>query len=128
MIITSDATGTEFLRARIDEAKLLLPGLLVDTAQIAGDAITEELSNAAPVGVVHSPSRSSSRTGRPASSLSVAGAGTGLINPPLASTAIGVVAPQRAGMASGINSTFRQVGIAHQPIQMSDQRGVMALD
>jgi EmrB/QacA subfamily drug resistance transporter len=42
----------------------------------------------------------------------VAGAGTGLINPPLASTAIGVVAPQRAGMASGINSTFRQVGIA----------------
>ncbi len=42
----------------------------------------------------------------------VAGAGTGLINPPLASTAIGVVAPERAGMASGINSTFRQVGIA----------------
>jgi EmrB/QacA subfamily drug resistance transporter len=42
----------------------------------------------------------------------VAGAGTGLINPPLASTAIGVVEPHRAGMASGINSTFRQVGIA----------------
>jgi EmrB/QacA subfamily drug resistance transporter len=42
----------------------------------------------------------------------VAGAGTGLINPPLASTAIGVVTPDRAGMASGINSTFRQVGIA----------------
>jgi hypothetical protein len=42
----------------------------------------------------------------------VAGAGTGFINPPLASTAIGVVPPQRAGMASGINSTFRQVGIA----------------
>ncbi len=42
----------------------------------------------------------------------VAGAGTGMINPPLASTAIGVVAPERAGMASGINSTFRQVGIA----------------
>jgi EmrB/QacA subfamily drug resistance transporter len=42
----------------------------------------------------------------------VAGAGVGLINPPLASTAIGVVPPQRAGMASGINSTFRQVGIA----------------
>ncbi len=42
----------------------------------------------------------------------VAGAGTGFINPPLASTAIGVVAPERAGMASGINSTFRQVGIA----------------
>jgi len=42
----------------------------------------------------------------------VAGAGAGLINPPLASTAIGVVTPDRAGMASGINSTFRQVGIA----------------
>jgi EmrB/QacA subfamily drug resistance transporter len=42
----------------------------------------------------------------------VAGAGTGLINPPLASTAIGVVTPDRAGMASGINSTFRQIGIA----------------
>jgi EmrB/QacA subfamily drug resistance transporter len=42
----------------------------------------------------------------------VGGAGVGLINPPLASTAIGVVAPERAGMASGINSTARQVGIA----------------
>ena len=42
----------------------------------------------------------------------VGGAGVGLINPPLASTAIGVVAPDRAGMASGINSTFRQVGTA----------------
>jgi EmrB/QacA subfamily drug resistance transporter len=42
----------------------------------------------------------------------VAGAGTGLINPPLASTAIGVVPPQRSGMGSGINTTFRQVGIA----------------
>jgi MFS family permease len=31
---------------------------------------------------------------------------------PLASTAVGVVPPQRSGMASGINSTFRQVGIA----------------
>jgi EmrB/QacA subfamily drug resistance transporter len=41
-----------------------------------------------------------------------AGAGAGMINPPLASTAIGVVTPDRAGMASGINSTFRQIGIA----------------
>jgi len=40
------------------------------------------------------------------------GAGIGLINPPLASTAIGVVPQERSGMASGINSTFRQVGIA----------------
>jgi EmrB/QacA subfamily drug resistance transporter len=42
----------------------------------------------------------------------VGGLGIGLVNPPLASTAVGVVPPQRAGMASGINSTFRQVGIA----------------
>jgi predicted MFS family arabinose efflux permease len=42
----------------------------------------------------------------------VTGAGIGLVNPPLASAAIGVVPPQRSGMASGINSTFRQVGIA----------------
>jgi EmrB/QacA subfamily drug resistance transporter len=42
----------------------------------------------------------------------VSGLGVGLVNPPLASTAVGVVEPERAGMASGINSTFRQVGIA----------------
>ncbi|MBX5470198.1 MAG: MFS transporter [Thermoleophilaceae bacterium] len=42
----------------------------------------------------------------------VAGVGIGLTNPTIASAAIGVVAPQRAGMASGINSTFRQVGVA----------------
>jgi EmrB/QacA subfamily drug resistance transporter len=44
--------------------------------------------------------------------LIVAGVGAGLVNVPLASTAVGVVEPARAGMASGINSTFRQVGIA----------------
>ncbi len=42
----------------------------------------------------------------------VAGIGTGLVTTPLASTAVGVVDQDRAGMASGINSTFRQVGIA----------------
>jgi EmrB/QacA subfamily drug resistance transporter len=42
----------------------------------------------------------------------VAGAGSGMVNPPLASTAVGVVAPQRSGMASGVNTTFRQIGIA----------------
>jgi len=42
----------------------------------------------------------------------LAGSGVGLLNPPLASTAIGVVPHERSGMASGINSTFRQVGIA----------------
>ena len=42
----------------------------------------------------------------------VAGLGIGLVNPALATAAIGVVDARRAGMASGINSTFRQVGIA----------------
>ena len=42
----------------------------------------------------------------------VAGIGTGFINVPLASTAVGVVEQSRAGMASGMNSTFRQIGIA----------------
>ncbi|OJU94485.1 MAG: hypothetical protein BGO23_03535 [Solirubrobacterales bacterium 67-14] len=42
----------------------------------------------------------------------VAGIGSGFVNPPLASTAIGVVEQRRSGMASGINATFRQVGIA----------------
>ncbi|MGH3245104.1 MAG: MFS transporter, partial [Trebonia sp.] len=42
----------------------------------------------------------------------VSGLGSGLVNPPLASTAIGVVPPHQAGMASGVNTTFRQVGIA----------------
>jgi EmrB/QacA subfamily drug resistance transporter len=42
----------------------------------------------------------------------VSGIGGGLVSTPLVSTAVGVVEPARAGMASGINSTLRQVGIA----------------
>jgi EmrB/QacA subfamily drug resistance transporter len=42
----------------------------------------------------------------------IAGAGIGMVNPGIAQTAIGVVPPQKAGMASGINNTFRQVGIS----------------
>ncbi|CAN5856181.1 MFS transporter [soil metagenome] len=42
----------------------------------------------------------------------IAGIGSGFVNPALASTAVGVVEPASSGMASGINSTFRQVGIA----------------
>ena len=44
--------------------------------------------------------------------LLVCGIGVGMINTPLASTAVGVVPVERSGMASGINSTFRQVGVA----------------
>jgi hypothetical protein len=42
----------------------------------------------------------------------VSGAGIGFVNAPLASTAVSVVPPRQAGMASGINNTFRQVGLA----------------
>jgi EmrB/QacA subfamily drug resistance transporter len=42
----------------------------------------------------------------------VAGIGIGVVNPNLAQAAIGVVHPRQSGMASGINSTFRQIGIA----------------
>jgi hypothetical protein len=44
--------------------------------------------------------------------LVVSGLGIGMVNTPLASTAVGVVSVDRSGMASGINSTLRQVGIA----------------
>jgi EmrB/QacA subfamily drug resistance transporter len=42
----------------------------------------------------------------------VGGIGIGLVNAPLATTAVSTVQVERAGMASGINNTFRQVGIA----------------
>ncbi len=42
----------------------------------------------------------------------IAGIGIGTVNPVLASSAISVVPPEASGMASGANSTFRQVGIA----------------
>jgi len=42
----------------------------------------------------------------------VGGVGIGMVNPPLASTAVSVVPPRQAGMAAGVNNTFRQVGIA----------------
>ncbi|HZO33609.1 MAG TPA: MFS transporter [Gaiellaceae bacterium] len=42
----------------------------------------------------------------------VGGIGIGMVNAPLASTAVSTVQVERAGMASGINNTFRQLGIA----------------
>jgi len=42
----------------------------------------------------------------------VAGVGVGIANPGIGQAAIGVVPPAKAGMGSGINTTFRQVGIA----------------
>jgi EmrB/QacA subfamily drug resistance transporter len=42
----------------------------------------------------------------------VAGVGVGLLNPVVADVAVSVVPKEQSGMASGINDTFRQVGIA----------------
>jgi EmrB/QacA subfamily drug resistance transporter len=42
----------------------------------------------------------------------IAGIGIGTANPGIGQAAIGVVPPEKAGMGSGINTTFRQVGIA----------------
>jgi EmrB/QacA subfamily drug resistance transporter len=42
----------------------------------------------------------------------VAGAAIGLLNPVIADVAVSVVPKEQSGMASGINDTFRQVGIA----------------
>jgi EmrB/QacA subfamily drug resistance transporter len=42
----------------------------------------------------------------------VAGAGIGLLNPVIADVAVSVVPKEQSGMASGINDTFRQVGVS----------------
>jgi EmrB/QacA subfamily drug resistance transporter len=42
----------------------------------------------------------------------VAGAGIGLLNPAIADVAVSVVPKEQSGMASGINDTFRQVGVS----------------
>jgi EmrB/QacA subfamily drug resistance transporter len=42
----------------------------------------------------------------------VSGTGTGLINGEMSNVAMGLVAPERSGMASGISGTMRQVGVA----------------
>src|SRR3954451_13002472 len=42
----------------------------------------------------------------------IAGAGAGLVNVVIADVALSVVPTERSGMASGINDTFRQVGIS----------------
>jgi EmrB/QacA subfamily drug resistance transporter len=44
--------------------------------------------------------------------LVLTGFGIGIANPAIARTGLGVVAPQRSGMASGINNTFRIAGLA----------------
>jgi EmrB/QacA subfamily drug resistance transporter len=45
-------------------------------------------------------------------SLMIGGLGTGLFNPAGAAVALGSVPPEQSGLASGVNDTFRQAGIA----------------
>ncbi|HEX4307685.1 MAG TPA: MFS transporter [Solirubrobacterales bacterium] len=42
----------------------------------------------------------------------VSGLGVGIVNPAIGQSAIAVVPPEKSGMGSGINSTFRQIGIS----------------
>src|SRR5256885_5127960 len=42
----------------------------------------------------------------------IGGIGIGTVNAPLASAAVSVVEPRQAGMAAGINKTFRPGGVA----------------
>src|SRR5262249_57224761 len=42
----------------------------------------------------------------------VGGIGIGLTNPALAATALSTVPREQAGVGSGVNATFRQIGIA----------------
>jgi EmrB/QacA subfamily drug resistance transporter len=110
--LSAVATGVRFL---------LLTGAMFATAGFAG-----RLTNSVPIRWLITPGFVLVGVGialmhgvTPASSwahlaagLVVAGVGAGLINVPLASTAVGVVEVERSGMASGINSTLRQVGTA----------------
>ncbi|MFI5053215.1 MAG: DHA2 family efflux MFS transporter permease subunit [Acidimicrobiia bacterium] len=43
--------------------------------------------------------------------LVLCGVGLGLIGPTLAQVSVGIVPPQQSGMASGVNTTFRQLGL-----------------
>ncbi|HEV8065750.1 MAG TPA: DHA2 family efflux MFS transporter permease subunit, partial [Acidimicrobiales bacterium] len=110
--LSAVATGVRFL---------LLTGAMFATAALAG-----RLTNSVPIRwliapgfvlvgfgliLMHGITPASSWT-HLAAGLVVAGVGAGFINVPLASTAVGVVEVERSGMASGINSTLRQVGTA----------------
>jgi hypothetical protein len=44
--------------------------------------------------------------------LAVAGAGAGLANPAMTAAALGALDPTRGGLASGVQNTFRQLGLA----------------
>ena len=44
--------------------------------------------------------------------LLIAGVGTGLFNPSVIAVALGAVRPEQSGLASGVNNTFRQGGVA----------------
>ena len=80
--------------AAVIPPKVLLPlGLLIIAAGAGGIALAPQIGvMAVYAGMV------------------IAGVGAGLINGELSNVAISVVAPERSGMASGINNTMRQFG------------------
>lgn len=69
------------------------------------------LLSAAGLGLMHGLTVNSSWTAL-IPGLALTGVGIGLANPAIAKTALGVVPPQRAGMASGISNTCRTAGLA----------------
>jgi EmrB/QacA subfamily drug resistance transporter len=101
----------------------LLPGtVLCFVVPLASRSWTENLppgivlsaalaTTAAGLAAIHGPSIGGSWTAL-VPGLLLAGTGVGLANPAIARIALGVVPPERAGMASGINNTFRISGIA----------------
>jgi EmrB/QacA subfamily drug resistance transporter len=94
MFLSSVIAGR--LTARLQARMIIVPGfVLIGVGLLLGRGITPS------TGWTHL-----------LAGLIIAGAGAGLVNVALASTAVGVVQPSRAGMASGVNSTLRQVGIA----------------
>jgi hypothetical protein len=101
----------------------LLPGtVLCFVVPLASRSRTEHLppgivlgaalaTTALGLAVIHGSSIGDSWTAL-APGLLLVGTGVGLANPAIARIALGVVPPERAGMASGINNTFRIGGVA----------------
>lgn len=88
--------GAAWLAARVPVRALLSGGLLaiaLGLALLSGAGVADTWRSLLPAFVL-------------------GGLGLGLLNPPLAAAAVDVAPDGRAGLGSGINATFRQVGIA----------------
>lgn len=98
--ITAFAFIVPLLSRRLTER--VAPGAVLGTAL---------LLVAAGLFLMHGRSAASAWTGL-LGGMIVGGIGIGLANPAIARVALGVVPPQRSGMASGISNTFRVAGLA----------------